>query len=98
MRKFTERSMSTTSTSTSISSSVFDLETHKAMVVIVDPTSSMPPMSDWSEGDALIGICNTAHLKTHLPFTSGYSGAPCHRSDDNGTDKKHSNGGKKKKI
>ncbi len=95
MRKFPERSVSTTSTSTSTSLSVLDLETHKAMFVIVDPTSLMPPMSDWSEGDALIGICNTAHLKTHLPFTSGYLGAPCHRSDDNGTNK-NNNGGKKK--
>ncbi len=105
MKKFPERnSRSTTSTS----KSVLDLETHKTMVLIVDPTSSM---SDWSEGSALIGICNTAHLKLDLPITTSvYSGAaaPSHGGDDadgttynnnatgsgndDGCDEPHSNG------
>ncbi len=84
MQKCPERSspMPTTSPA-SASSWVLDLGTRKAMFVLVGATSSRPLSSNWSEGDALIGICSTACLKAHLPFTNDYlAAASCHRDHD----------------
>ncbi len=87
-----------TSTSTSTSSSwTLNLETYKAMFALVDTTSARSLSTEWNERVALIGIYNTAHLETHLPFTGVYfGGSQCNDEDNNGSSMEGKNDGGKK--